>query len=88
MNGEEEDRVIWKGDNKGIFFFFFDNCGCPRQFACTSTNPMGNKGKFSIRALYSILKSDCVISFPLGIIWNSLIPSNLSFFTQEAYWHK
>ena len=40
-----------------------------------------SKGVFSMRELYSLLKTGCVIPFPLKIIWKSWIPSNVSFFT-------
>ena len=39
----EEDKVIWKGDSKEVFF---------------------------VRGLYSMLESNCMIPFPLKIIWN------------------
>ena len=38
---DDNDKVIWKDDKKGLFFFFFDNRGCPGQFTRTSTNLMG-----------------------------------------------
>ena len=53
----QEDRVVWKGDNKGVFF---------------------------VRGLYSLLVIDETIPFPLKIVWNSWIPSRVSFFSWEA----
>ena len=49
MNGEEEDRVIWKDDNKGNFSFLFlflitmDVCASLRALRL---NPWGTKGSF------------------------------------------
>ena len=42
-----------------------------------------SKGRFSIKELYSLLESNCVIPFPLEIIWNSWIPFKVSFFLLE-----
>ena len=39
---------------------------------------------FTIRKFYSLLEISCVTPFPLMIIWNSWIPTKMSFFTWEA----
>lgn len=47
-----------------------------------------SKGRFSVGIPYSQLEPDYVIPFSLGIIWNSKIPSKVSFFAWEACWGK
>ena len=46
------------------------------------------KGRFSVEALYSLLELDSATPFLVGVIWNSWVPSKVSFFALESYWGK
>ena len=43
---------------------------------------------FSIRTMYSGLDLSPDIDFPFNSVWNSKIPSKISFFAWEAFWGK
>ena len=45
-------------------------------------------GKFSIKALYTILELGCITLFLTCVIWNSWVLSKVSFFAWEATWSK
>ena len=45
-------------------------------------------GRFSVKSLYKALEPERLRDFPARVIWNSLVPSKVSFFAWEATWKK
>ena len=45
-------------------------------------------GNFSVRTMYNGLDFSPDIDFPFRSVWNSAIPSKISFFTWKASWEK
>ena len=41
-------------------------------------------GRFSVKSLYKALEPERQRDFPARVIWNSLVPSRVSFFAWEA----
>ena len=45
-----------------------------------------NDERFSVKSLYKALESERIRDFPIRVIWNTLVPSRVSFFVWEATW--
>ena len=47
-----------------------------------------HKGLFLVKSFYAALKVGRTVHFPMNIVWNPWVPSNVSFFAWEASWGK
>ena len=45
-------------------------------------------GRFSVKSLYKALEPERQGDFPARVIWNSLVPSRVSFFCLRGYMEK
>ncbi|RVW90726.1 hypothetical protein CK203_046435 [Vitis vinifera] len=95
MKREEEDRVLWEEDSKGLFFVrgvyslleTDYTTPFPLKIIWNSWIPL-KSGIFSAKSLYLALEADCPISFPSSCIWKVWVQPKISFFAWEAVWGK
>ena len=49
---------------------------------------LSTSGIFTVKSLHDILMGGQVEQFPRKMIWNSSIPTKVSFFVWEAWWER